>query len=188
MQNRRMTAHRFFFGYLYDHFTHTSLYTHWKDLQKLIRRFRTFTFVLRIISILLTVVQTGALVLLSTVLFLIVLPVLLALMLGILLTALLESRRSNRKMKHLLERKKIYVIFLSTERNAFLWQNAQSLAAEGHAVIAVSPYLIGTQGMRRRGFYCTVRHESENVFLIRRYYFFSLRKHVLNGLSTTYIY
>ena len=188
LRNRKITAHRFFFGYAYDLFTHAPLYTHWQTLLTHIRRFRTVAFLLRILTILVTVLQTGALVVLATALFLVVLPLLAALMLGILLTALLESRRTNRRLQKQAKGKRVCVLFMSNEENAFLEHNAKNLCARGFFVVIVSPYWISSKGLADKRFYCTAREEYRNIVLIRRYYFFSFRKHVLQNSDALYLY
>lgn len=188
-KNRKLVFHRFFFGFVYDIFTHTNLYTHWQSFLSLLRRFRTVAFLWRILTIVFTVIETGALVLLTTAVFLVILPLAAALMLGILITALLESRRTNREMKRLLEGKRICILFLSTKENPFLEQNAAMFShRENTAVIVISPYLISPRGLRTGSFYCTARREAENLYLVRRYYYFSFRKHVLRDKQVAYLY
>lgn len=188
-QNRKLTAHRFFFGYAYDLIIHTSLYRQWQRLLRTVRRFRAVAVTLRILTFLLTVVETGALVILSTAVFLVILPLALALTLGLLLTALLESKQTNRYLSKVLAGKHVYVLFWSEDSSSFFWQNARSLAQDEQcAVIAVSPYWISAKGLRKSPFYCTARQESHNLYLIRRYYFFRLRKRVLSGLRVAYVY
>ncbi len=188
-QNRKLTAHRFFFGYAYDLLVHTSLYRQWQSLLRTVRRFRAVAFTLRVLTFVLTVVETGALVILSTAVFLVILPLATALTLGLLLTALLESKRTNRYFSKELTGKHVYVLFLSEESSLFFWQNAKSLAQdEQSAVIVVSPYWISAKGLRKAPFYCTARQEYPNLYLIRRYYFFRLRKQVLGGLHVAYVY
>ena len=188
-KNRKLVLHRFFFGFVYDVFTHTHLYAHWQSFLSLLRRFRTLAFIWRILTVIFTVLETGVLVLLTTAIFLVILPLAAALMLGILITALLESRRTNRQMKHLLAGKRVCVLFLSTKENRFLEQNAAMFShRENTAVIVISPYLISPRGLRTGSFYCTVRPEAENIYLVRRYYYFSLRKHVFGDKDVAYLY
>ena len=183
-----LTAHKHFAGYLYYIFTHAPLYLHWKQLLAYVRRFRTVAFIFRVIGILVTILETGALVILTTMLFLILLPVAAALMLGILITARIDSRRANQKMKAALEGKKTYIFFLPREQTEFLLANAHSLAMAGNAVVVISPYWISPRGLCKGHFYFTVRKEGEGIFLIRRYYFFSLRKRVLKNKRTVIVY
>ena len=188
-KNRTMVSHRFYFGFVYDALSHTPLFAHWQAFLSLLRRFRAVAFLLRILGMIFAIVETGTLVLLTTAVFLVILPLAVALIVGIMITALLESRRTNRQLSRWLNGKRIYVLFLSTRENAFLEQNAGRLSEEdGTAVIVVSPYLVSPRGLRNGRFYCTARREADAVYLIRRYYYFSLRKHVLHGKAVAYLY
>ena len=143
----------------------------------------------RVLSLLFSILQTGALVILSTVLFLIILPILTAFMLGILITALLESRKSNRWMESVLAKKRIYVLFLSKTENPFLAQNARDLALrKDSAVLLISPYWFIGKGLSSSRFYNTVRRDGDGIYLVRRYYFFKLKKKILSNKDTAYLY
>ncbi len=187
-QHKKMTEDRHFIKYVYHLFTNTPLYLHWQRILSYFRKFRAIAVFLRILTLLFTVIETGALVILSTALFLILLPFATALMLGILLTARIDSRRVNQKMKNALADKKIYVFFLPREEADFLSRNAQDLAKKGNGVILISPYWISSGGIKKGHFYFTVRCEEENLYLIRRYYFFSFRKQVLDPNKTVMVY
>ncbi len=188
LKNRSMTAHRFFFGYACAQFTHTPLYTHWQGLLAYIRKIRAIAITLRILTVILTVLETGALVILTTALFLVILPILGALMLGILITALLESRRTNRLLAGVTRGRSVYVLFMDASSSPFFSAHAQSLAANGGAVLIVSPYWISSKGISHGRFYCTARKEGDGIYLIRRYYFFSLKKNVLSLRTVGYVY
>ena len=183
-----MTAHRFFLGYLHSLVTEAPLYVQVNRFLRYVRRFRTVTLVLRLIGIAAAILQTGTLVLLGTALFLVLLPLGGAFLLGLLLTALLESRRSNRFLQERLAGRQVTVLFLSSEKSPFFRANLRDLKARGQAVIAVSPFLISSEGLRKGRFYCTLREEEKDVFLVRKYYFFSLRKHVLSKTRLTLLY
>ncbi len=187
-ENRQLTAHRFFLSYAFSRFRRTGIYSVWKNGISYFRKLRTVTLILKAATLILTVLQTGALVILSTVLFLILVPLLVAFMLGVLLTAFLESRRSNRYLKATLAGRSICVAFLSKKENPFLLKNVTDLTQNGNrAVILLSPYWISGRGLWNDHFYCTFREEHSHVYLVRRYYFFSLKKHVLHD-TATYLY
>lgn len=192
LENRRMMSHRFFFGYLYDAITHTSIYAHWQHLLAWLRRFRTVAFVLRALTVLFAILETGALVVLSTAVFLVILPLAVALMLGILITAAVESIKSNRILSNRLQNQHVCVLFMPTDASPFFAQHAKSLAKDGYSVIVVSPYLLLSKGVcqtdQKTAFYATFRKETTNLYLIRRYYLFSLRKKVLSKCNTAYLY
>ena len=183
-----LTAHKHFTVYLYRIFTNAPLYLQWKRLLAYVRKFRTVAFILRIIGILVTVLETGALVILTTAIFLVLLPILAALMLGILITAQIDSRRANQTVKKTLEDKRVYLFFLPRGNASFLCAWAKELAKAGNAAVLISPYWISPRGLRGKEFYFTIRTEEQNLYLIRRYYFFSLRKSVLREENTVIIY
>lgn len=187
---QRLTRHRFFLAYAYDAVTHTPLWLHWRSLLTYVRRARTVAWTLRIISFVFLALRAGTLVLLATALILVILPALVATMLAILLTARLESRRTNRLLLKTTQGRRVCVLFLTANAPcAFLSGGARDLVERGYTVILVSPYWISTRGMLERGrFYCTARAEAEQIYLVRRYYFFSLRKHVIAKRESTYVY
>ena len=187
-QNSRMNKHRFFLGYLRGTVKSAPLYGHWQSFLTYLRRFRMLTLILRAVGLFLTILETGALVLLTTALFLVILPILSALMLGILVTAGVESRHSNTALKKSLKDRQMIVWFLRTDGGSFQWENARDLTRRGYVVLLISPHWISPRGMRRLPFYCTFRQECTDVYLIRRYYFFSLRKHVLTRRNVIYVY
>jgi hypothetical protein len=187
-ENRRLTTHRFFIGFLLSEFRRTGIYGAWKSGVSYFRRLRTVALIIKIATVLLTLLQTGALVILSTVLFLILLPLLVAFTLGVLLTARIESRRSNRYLRKKLADRAVCVCFLSKRENPFLTKNAEDLTKNGrYAIVLLSPYWLSGKGIFKSRFYTTFREELPNVYLVRRYYFFSLKKHVLPK-NSTYVY
>lgn len=190
--NRRMAEHRFFFAYLLEVWKKTPLWVNWKRGLTLFRRIRIVTILWRVLTLLFTLLQTGTLVILSTVILLVLLPLTVVLMLGILITAAVESRRSNRYLLHTLADRNVCVLFAPDTNPPFFAAHAKKLTEEGFAVIVVSPYLLSSRGIdgisKKRGFYSTLRCDAPSIYLVRRYYFFSLRRHVLCHLRAAYLY
>ena len=58
------------------------------------------------------------------------------------------------------------------------------------AVLVVSPYPVSPRGLGGKGSFFTARKEAEGIYLVRRHYFFMLRKRVLDamGQNITMIY
>ncbi len=187
-KNRRMREKKSFLTYMWASFRGSTLYAHWTGLLTYLRRFRTVALVLRITSFVFAILETGALVILSTVIFVILLPLALALLMGILLTVLIEGHRTNRMLRHLTEDRRVCVLFFHAGEGKYLRWNAGDLAERGYVVLVLSPYLISRRGMGNRRFYCTATELCNRVFLIRRYYFFNLQKHVLSNRETVWIY
>lgn len=185
----RAFGHRSFFRYAWEMIRHARFYAMASELFTYLRRLRLLTVALRFISLLFTLLQTGTLVLLSTLLFVILLPLLLLATIATLLTAAIKSRQSNRKMRRYLYQKHLYVLFLPKEPGDFFAHHVQSLAArERSAVILISPFWFLGRGLLGKHVYCTVCRERENVFLVRQYYFFTLRRHVPEFADAAYIH
>ncbi len=178
-QNQKSAKKRYFFSDLYDRLRSTPLYLQWQHVLTLTRRFRAVALTVRIFTILFTALQTGTFVLLSATLLLATLPLLLIGIVAVLLAAALASRHTNRLLSQQLAKKRIYVIFPEAINTPFLLQHVKDLRAMGYAVILVSPYLLSPTGIAGKGFYTTAREEYDNVFLIRRYYYFSFKRRVL---------
>lgn len=189
LRNQRMGVQNNLWSYLRTTLSYSSLWGLFRRALEWLRRFRLVTQLVRILTLVWSVLQTGATVILFTLLFLIALPLLVALMLGILLTALLETRRSNRLLLTKTEGRQVYVLFLPRAQGSFCAANAYDLSTrQGCTVIAVSPYWISSKGLGEEHFYCTVRREASSLYLIRPFYLFPLKRHVLSKRQTAYLY
>ena len=125
----------------------------------------------------------------ATVLLLLLVPPVLLFTLGVSLALLIEAPRKNQYFLQKTTQKRIYVLFLTNPMGKFFQANVQSLAAKENAIVlVVSPYWVSPRGIAGKGFFCTARREAANVYLIRRYYYFSLQKAVLNKRETVYLY
>ena len=185
---RTSYGHRSFFGYGYALLQKARLYVLWNQILIYVRRFRMVTLTLKTVSFLFALLQTGTLVLLGTLLFLIVLPILTALVLGLLITALLESRRTDRHLRERIANRRVLVCFAPTIQNAFFRQNAYDFAARDWVVLAISAHWVSPRGFEKKRFYCTAREEIEGVYFVRPYYFFHLRRKVLKKDQAAYWY
>lgn len=154
-------------------------------LAKLIQYLRRIRAVQLILTILLalTAVVTVAVVSAAVLPFLLFVTVLLAML------ALLRSRRMNRILRQELTHRRIRIMIPprgnSFSQDSFFLRNARSMAAEDNVtVIIVTPYLISNRGMKQQGFFFTARKEADNLYLVRRHYFFILRRQVLDTLDS----
>lgn len=187
-EHHRMALQKSFFRYLLTSFREGSFYHGWKAWISVIRGFRVIRFFLRFFTILFGVLEAGTFVLLSTLLFLIFLPLLAFLFLATLLTAFSLSGATNRLLLRATEEKKVILLFLPAKPDAFFRANVMDLASGGRVVFLVSPYRILPGGLSSRHFYVTARKEYPDVYLIRPYYFFSLKKHVLRVRETVFCF
>lgn len=162
-------------------------YRLWLSVWTYIRRLRAISLLLRLIGWILTALQAGTLVLLTAAVLFAVLPVLAALAAGILLAALLDTRQSLRRIQKRLDSRYVYVFFGSGGQ--FGEGNIRELSKmQNTAVLVVSPFWISSKGLGKSRFYLNLRQESEHLYLIRRYFYFSLRKRVLKPTSTALVY
>lgn len=185
---RERFGHRSFFGYGYALLQKARLYVLWNQILTYIRRFRMVSLVLKVISFLFALLQTGTLVLLGTLLFLIVLPILTSLLLGLLITAVLESRRTDHHLRERIVNRRVLVCFAPTSQTAFFRQNVYDFAARDWVVLAISAHWVSPRGFEKKRFYCTAREEIEGVYFVRPYYFFHLRRKVLKKEQAAYWY
>ncbi len=140
---------------------------------------------LRIVQFVLTLAPAIVAVVLVSVLSAAALPFLI---LGTALMAMLgglRAKRQNRRLRQALDGKHIRVLIPARVtdplRHIFFMENARAMATdENTAVLIVSPYSFSSRGINGRGAYLTARQEGENLYLVRRYYYFTLRRRVLD--------
>ena len=116
--------------------------------------------------------------------YVIVLPIMLALTGLTAFSSLFFASRMNRRLRAELAGRHLYVFVVSDENSlkagSFFCGNAHMLADQPDcAVLVVSPHNIGTDGLGGKGFYLTARQECPHLYIVRRHYFFNLRRRVL---------
>lgn len=105
------------------------------------------------------------------------------------LLALVSSRRMNRLLQKELTDRRIRVMIPprgdSMNPGSFFIRNARAMAAEENVtVIVVTPYLLSSKrGLGGKGIFFTARKECEDLYLVRRHYFFFMRRKVLDALD-----
>lgn len=102
--------------------------------------------------------------------------------------ALMRSRRMNRILRRELTDRRIRVMVPprggSLDEGSFFIRNARAMAAEDNVtVIVVTPYLVSKRGLGGHGKFFTARKEADDLYLVRRHYFFVLRRKVLDALD-----
>lgn len=155
-----------------------------------IRRFRLLTYIASFLSYALALVGTGAILLVYLSVAAVVL-ILSALALSIFLVlAKKDTKRSNLHLAQELSDKDVYIFFAGSARviyqNGFFGQNALDLSRlENACVLIVTPALLSKKGLFHTNghFFFTSRKECENLFIIRKFYYFSFKKRVLPKLS-----
>jgi len=148
-------------------------YKKWKSLLSYVRGFRTVSLLLRVVSWIFAILQTGTLVVLTTAILFILLPILL-ISLGVLI--LLTARDLRQRIGWLLPRlegKRVYVFFSVGD---FGLQYARELGSGGAAVLVLSDYSLFAPPQSGNRRYLNLQESGEGVFFIRRHFYLHLKK------------
>lgn len=95
-------------------------------------------------------------------------------------------------MKERLAEKAVCIFFPAREPNffdsCFFVGQCREMSSNGYAVLVVTPFFISQKGISGNKMYLTVREDLDNVFMVRRYIFFALRRNVLERSVKKCIY
>ncbi|MBO5305986.1 MAG: hypothetical protein J6B12_04410 [Clostridia bacterium] len=150
------------------------------------RRFRLVSLLFRIYSYLLVLLQLGTAFVVIVIGILILLPILLLSAISIIFSALVLYRKQNTHMEKELENKRILVFFpirdgeLETDG---LWKaHIRELATQKNtAILIVSPFFWSGKGLCGNRFYFLLRKENSNIYLLRKHYYFSLKRKIFEN-------
>ncbi len=161
---------------------------------KYFRRFRLLSAILRWVTRLVVLAESGVALVASLSIFLVALPFLLIFALFCLTAALFRRRNALTELGQRLNDKKVYMLFASREQikrknsqNGYFYSNARELASNGSAVIIVSPFFFSKKGFEKTDFYVTAREENTNIYLVRKIFFFILRRKVIEKITSDHI-
>lgn len=155
---------------------------------RLIKKITLFFRRVRLVRLIITIGTAAVTAVLLLPMYVVALPVMLALS-G--LTAFLSifcAYRKHRTLRRELAGKHLYV-FVATDDDrlrpgSFFSRSVHQLAhMPGYAVLVISPHNFRTQGLGGKGAYLTARRECDGLYLVRRHYFFSLRRRVLRTID-----
>jgi len=145
------------------------------------RRLRVVRWVTNIVLIILTAILASAV-------FITAIPLLLLSTVTALFAVIFNARSANYKMASALAGK--HIVILTTHdhttlgEDSFFERCAKDMAtAPNTAVMVISPYLLSTKGLGGRGLYFTARQEAQNLYLVRKSYYFLLRRQVLERID-----
>lgn len=153
-------------------------------LGRTIRKITLFFRRVRLVRMIVTITTAVATAILLLPVYVIVLPIVLTLTVLTAFFSLFFSFRKNKQLREALADKHIYVFVAADDAcldpASFFARSIHQLAqSPDRAVLVVSPHNLRTQGLGGRGAYLTARRECQNVYIVRRHYFFNLRRRVL---------
>ncbi len=181
---------RNYFSYLSSLLQKTQFFHVWRYYTGLLRKFKLVSLLFRLYSYLLVLLQFGTAFFVIVLGILLLLPLLVLSVGSVIFSALLLYRRENKRLASLLKEKRVTVFFPTRdgelERGEFWKVHIQELSErEDNAVLIVSPFFWSGKGMTSNRFYLLLRQEKENVYLLRKHYYFSLRRSILDKMRNS---
>lgn len=173
--------------YLYSTLRQSSPFRIWSRLMTHFRRFRFLSAILRTATQIIAFIETSAILLVASTIFIITLPVLLISLLGASIAVLIRGRSLDRFFASELEGRQVFVFFPSQSPapgwGSVMHTTVEQLARDSDCVVfVVSPYNVSSRVFGQKHRFFMVHQEHKNVFYIRRYYYFRLYRTVLDGL------
>ncbi len=182
----RLFRHKGYLSYLFSRIKQNSFYQTWKKYTVYFRRIGLVSTTLQIAGYTFMLVQSGTAFFLVLILFLLALPIIALSAVGVYASARLCEHHDNKKIGTEIEDKNIYCFFPTRtaefSHGTFWKQNIVTFASMPNtAVFIVSPYFFSGKGIRKNHrFYLNYTEESPGLYLIRKHYFFSLRRVFFN--------
>lgn len=182
-----------YIGFLFRSLKASNIYSRFKTLVKIFSRFRIISFLVKLFTAAVVFLETGAHVILVSTLTLITLPITTALGLITFIVAFLCSNKANKKLAHLSDKKNVYIFFPQSikqfkEESFFSGWVSETANNKNNLVVIVSPAFWKATGYFKGRYYLHYRKETQNIIMIRKYYFFSFRRNVLSTSKTKNIY
>lgn len=173
----------------------TSLWAQCQRVRLYLRRYRLLTTVFRVATRVVTLAETSAVFLVWLSVSLVLLPILVLLMLMTLFFAFVRSDDTNRRLRTVLTGER--VVLVPAERrqlknSGYFRAMVKDFAADGAICLVISPYFFAPRGLGGKGYYVTARREYERVYLVRKHYYFAMRRALLGkrnvAADVTYVY
>jgi len=184
-----------YFKYLLSSIKSNTYYGVGEKVFVISKRFRLVSRLFKTISYIVLIIETStAFILIATILAAFLVPLLIAT--GIVyIVSVIRRKKKNVEMRNALFNKKVCV-FMPGKNTSFNNYSYFKFMVESYAEkencmsVVISPFFWSSVGFYRKTFYLMGRRECKNVYFIRKHYFFSLKKHVLNSapVQITYVY
>lgn len=187
--NESLFAKKRYSGYVLQLIRNTTVFSIYTKILYFVRRYTFISLTVQILAAILTVVQSSAIFVLATSASVIALPFIFIISYVAFLVAHLSRRKNDVVNKKLIARKKIVVFFPPKGRalaeDSFFSGMVREFAADpDRTCLIVSPYFFRPLGLgSSKKAYFFSRAEGENIILLRRQYYFTLKKKILNRLA-----
>lgn len=188
-ENESMFSKRNSFSFLLAQLKSTSFFQIYRRALTIFRRYSFITTSLKVFSIIFLFVEASLLVLISASAFIMSLIFTLFISQLFAFFTVLTKKRYNKKNTELMRGKNISIFFPPKERafdydsffHGFVREEAEK---ENSVAVIVSPFLFNSAGLehsKKIYYYC--REDGKNILLVRRRYYFTLRKKVISQVA-----
>ena len=184
-------------GYLIRSLKASNIYKRFRAAMLWLSRFRILSTAMRLLSYAAMLIEAGTHVVIVSTLVLFFLPLSALLALVTLLLSLIGQKRANERLARAVIGKDVYVVFPkdseAMSRSNYIGILTNALSKSNKSIVfAVSPSFWSSRGFRKGKYYMHYRHDLCNVVMLRKYYYFSFKRSVLNksnkAKSITFIY
>ncbi len=194
--NEAMFSKKSYPSFVWSHLMHTSFVNIYKRILSYIRRYAFITMTIKILTLFFVFIEAVLLFVISTSAFIMSILITFFISHILMLFSVFTRKKQNRKNRILLADKDIVIFFppkhRAFEENSYFRFLVREYANQkNHTVLLVSPFLISSKGLFKcKKPYHSLRIDEKNILLVRRSYYFTLRKKVINELarSVTEIY
>ena len=186
-QKSKLFSRRTFFGYVYHTAKATSVFKIYKRIINTVRRYTFITTSIKIASFIFAFLETSAVFVIAASAFAISLPFTILFSYLAFLFSHMNAKKRTEQLMERMKSKKIYVFFppksLALSESSFLCGFVRDIASkEDSFCIIVSPYIFKSKGIsQEKGAFVNVRDErskNNNIVIVRRNYFFSIKKNI----------
>lgn len=161
-----------------------NLFYLYKRLVYIVRKYTFITTTLRILSFILGLIQSGALIVLFTGSLAVSLPITLVFSYSALVFTLIFGKRITKNAREMTHGKNIVLFFpprRALEKEGFFMGMVADVARNGSLAVIISPYSFLTRGLfGKKSFYLAMRQESERIIIMRPHYFFTFKRRILS--------
>ncbi len=175
-----------FASFLLGSFKLKTLFSFYQRLVYIVRKYTFITTTLKILTFLLGVLQSGALIVLFTGTMAIALPLTLIFSYTAIVLSFIFRRRLTSKARAMLKGKRVTVFFPPRSRafsasSYFRGMVSDAARDEESLSVVVSPYALLPIGISdKKSFFLAVRTEKERIIIMRSHYFFTFKKKILS--------
>ena len=189
-KNERLFSKKRYFTYILEVIKRTSVFRLYTRLLRLFRRFNFIRITVGLLAAVLLALQTGTLFVLSASASVISVPFTFLITYATFLFSTFRVKKDCRAHRVKMKGKKIYVFFppkkgALSENSYFSGMVTDFSRQKDSFCVIVSPYFWSTRGLggTKGKSYIASRSDGENLLIVRRHYYFTMKKRIFSSFS-----